>query len=346
MGDDELIDEWEQDQEEQLGPIVADWEDDGDDSDDEHEQTDDHGGNNNNDDDDDDVADKEDSAAAKELNSLKRKDKFEKLKQIKKQKREENEMAVSDRKTPDEMLDVVRSSWPPTKSGEAGQDEAESAASKLTVDNFFSAATSTEAAAATTKQGCSFVNAIGTLKKKLQQTGSGGGDTDEERGSPLVLVICASAQRAVEVINSLSQGLKCKIAKLFAKHFKVEEQVEVLSKQTFPCAVGTPNRLAKLIELGALSLSRTQVILIDEFLDEKKLNVMTMPMVRDDFYALLEKSVMPEIHHIKMCLVQGSLRTAAHKSPATDKKKQQNKGKGRSRFHKAKFSGTKNRKGF
>lgn len=55
-------------------------------------------------------------------------------------------------------------------------------------------------------------------------------------------------------------GLKCKIAKLFAKHFKVQDQIDLLSKQYFPVAVGTPNRLSKLIELGALSLSRVKVI--------------------------------------------------------------------------------------
>lgn len=54
-------------------------------------------------------------------------------------------------------------------------------------------------------------------------------------------------------------GLKCKIAKLFAKHFKVQDQIDLLSKQYFPVAVGTPNRLAKLVELGALSLCRVKV---------------------------------------------------------------------------------------
>lgn len=58
---------------------------------------------------------------------------------------------------------------------------------------------------------------------------------------------------------NFSIGLKCKIAKLFAKHFKVQDQVDLLSKQYFPVAVGTPNRLSKLVELGALSLSRVKV---------------------------------------------------------------------------------------
>ena len=45
--------------------------------------------------------------------------------------------------------------------------------------------------------------------------------------------------------------LKCRVAKLFAKHLKVKQQQEMLA--TFsPVAVGTPNRLAKLMDLGAL----------------------------------------------------------------------------------------------
>ena len=60
-------------------------------------------------------------------------------------------------------------------------------------------------------------------------------------------------------VSSPEIGLKCKIAKLFAKHFKVQDQIDLLSKQYFPVAVGTPNRLAKLVELGALSLSRVKV---------------------------------------------------------------------------------------
>ena len=41
------------------------------------------------------------------------------------------------------------------------------------------------------------------------------------------------------------------MAKLFAKHLKVKQQQEMLA--TFsPVAVGTPNRLAKLMDLGAL----------------------------------------------------------------------------------------------
>ena len=44
----------------------------------------------------------------------------------------------------------------------------------------------------------------------------------EDRGSPTVVVVCSSAIRSVEVIGILSKTLKCKIGKLFAKHFKVQ----------------------------------------------------------------------------------------------------------------------------
>ena len=44
----------------------------------------------------------------------------------------------------------------------------------------------------------------------------------EDRGSPTVIVVCSSAIRSAEVINSLSKVLKCKIGKMFAKHFKIQ----------------------------------------------------------------------------------------------------------------------------
>jgi len=70
------------------------------------------------------------------------------------------------------------------------------------------------------------------------------------RRGPHVLVICGSAIGAVELLKPLGQ-LKCRVAKLFAKHLKVKQQQEMLA--TFsPVAVGTPNRLAKLMDLGAL----------------------------------------------------------------------------------------------
>jgi protein CMS1 len=129
---------------------------------------------------------------------------------------------------------------------------------------------------------------------------------NEEKGCPKVIVICSGARRAANVINAMSKELKCKIAKLFAKHFKVEEQVSFLGEHFCHVAVGTPNRLSKLIELGALSLSKTRVLLIDMATDEKNFNILTMPIVKDDFFTFMKTSVEGELSHIKITLLNSN----------------------------------------
>ena len=89
-----------------------------------------------------------------------------------------------------------------------------------------------------------------------------------ETGSPLVLIITAGAARSAEIVKSESVYRRCKIAKLFAKHFKVEEQVEML-RESHPIAIGTPNRLKKLLDIGALSLASTKLVIVDIAVDNK-----------------------------------------------------------------------------
>lgn len=122
-------------------------------------------------------------------------------------------------------------------------------------------------------------------------------------GCPSIIIICSGAKRATDIIKSMAKFLSCKIAKLFAKHFKVQEQVECLNKQHYPIAVGTPNRLNKLIELGALSLKRTQIVLVDMALDVKESSILSMSGVSEDFYSLLIKSIQPEKDHLRIALV-------------------------------------------
>ncbi len=62
----------------------------------------------------------------------------------------------------------------------------------------------------------------------------------------------------------------CKVGKLFAKHFKQAEQEAVLSSTVMHVAVGTPNRLIKLIEAGALKLGRLRYVVVDVAMDAKK----------------------------------------------------------------------------
>lgn len=60
------------------------------------------------------------------------------------------------------------------------------------------------------------------------------------------------------------------MGKLFAKHFKVGEQQEALSKAPLAIATGTPNRMGKLADLGALRLDRLKYLLVDVALDAKQ----------------------------------------------------------------------------
>jgi hypothetical protein len=142
--------------------------------------------------------------------------------------------------------------------------------------------------------------------------------------------------------------------------------VDLLSKQYFPVAVGTPNRMSKLVELGALSLTRvkvrirhamnttlffteifkchkTQVLLVDMAEDEKKFSILTMPIVKEDFYAFLLKYIQPECGHMKISLVSGKIHEAKTEDDG-DADSAVISRKGKSRFNKGKFS--MKRKGF
>jgi len=117
----------------------------------------------------------------------------------------------------------------------------------------------------------------------------------DEMGCPQVLIICAGAKRAAQVINGISKKVHCKIFKCFAKHIKVTEHVEMLAKTHYPIAVGTPNRVEKLLELGALCLRNTQLVLVDMAEDAKEFTVLSLPGVQEDFYKLVGQWVCKEL---------------------------------------------------
>ena len=129
-------------------------------------------------------------------------------------------------------------------------------------------------------------------------------DTEESHGCPELVIICSSAIRATEVIKSISSKLiKVKIAKLFAKHFKMEEQIDLLTKNYYPIAIGTPNRMFKLLEYGALKFSKATIVLVDLAPDAKQFSLLTLPGVKDDLYKLLYNYVYPEKGHLKMSMI-------------------------------------------
>ncbi len=67
------------------------------------------------------------------------------------------------------------------------------------------------------------------------------------------------------------------MAKLFAKHIKLEEQRTLLLARACGIACGTPHRLGKLADEGALSTERLRLLLIDLHVDAKQRQVPMSP---------------------------------------------------------------------
>ena len=240
-------------------------------------------------------------------NSKKRK-KFEQLKLKKKMKLSELEESKASQEeskptkplpfTVEEMVDLLEANRPGNVRPVNDVD--------FTVDDFvYAGLDETTTTKSKKNKICPFVRTLSAnmpnYKKLLMNTSL----PKEDRGCPMLLILCSSAIRATQIIKSISAKLiKCKIAKLFAKHFKVEEQMEMLAKDYYPIALGTPNRVKKLIELGSLSLRRTALVLVDVTPDSKQFNILTLNEVGTDLYRLLYDQILPEKAHLKLALVR------------------------------------------
>ncbi|KAL2023506.1 hypothetical protein VTK56DRAFT_2114 [Thermocarpiscus australiensis] len=98
-------------------------------------------------------------------------------------------------------------------------------------------------------------------------------------GSPHTVIVAAAGLRAADVVRAVRKFQKkgIPVAKLFAKHFKLEEQVSFLKKSRTGIAVGTPQRLIDLIETNALCLENLKRIVIDaSHIDQKKRGIADM----------------------------------------------------------------------
>ncbi|KAI8816673.1 U3-containing 90S pre-ribosomal complex subunit-domain containing protein [Fimicolochytrium jonesii] len=121
-------------------------------------------------------------------------------------------------------------------------------------------------------------------------------------GSPAVIVLSASAIRAVNVARLMRKVGECKVAKLFAKHLKLKDQVDALSKDRFPIAVGTPNRVLKLIEDGALKLDDLKYVIADStFKDQKQRGIFDVPELKMDNFTLL-RHIRDKAESAEICL--------------------------------------------
>ncbi|XP_020571426.1 protein CMSS1 [Phalaenopsis equestris] len=122
-----------------------------------------------------------------------------------------------------------------------------------------------------------------------------------EPGSPAVLIISVSALSSLELLRGLKVYTKnCRPAKLFAKHMKVEEQIELLRSRV-NIASGTPSRIKKLIDMDALMLSRLAIIVLDIRRDVKGYSLLTLPQVSAEFWNLYRA-------HLNERIIEGSTR--------------------------------------
>ncbi|GMH93220.1 hypothetical protein TL16_g12567, partial [Triparma laevis f. inornata] len=118
--------------------------------------------------------------------------------------------------------------------------------------------------------------------------------------SPLCVIVSSSAKRSCEVLKTLS-GMKTRVGKLFSKNMKKEDQISMLNSNNYAFAVGTPNRLLQLAEDGALSFSKTELIVVDCHADQKGFNVVTLRDTQTDLCKLVKEFVV-DVEDCKLSL--------------------------------------------
>ncbi|XP_027536883.1 protein CMSS1 isoform X4 [Neopelma chrysocephalum] len=119
----------------------------------------------------------------------------------------------------------------------------------------------------------------------------------KEKKSVVMLVICSSALRSLELIKSMTafKG-DCRVLKLFAKHIKIKEQMNMLEKGVFHIGIGTPGRVKALVEQDGLCFNSTRYMILDwNWRDQKLRRMMDIPEIKKETIDLLEMSI------IKLC---------------------------------------------
>ncbi|EJD52902.1 hypothetical protein AURDEDRAFT_110754 [Auricularia subglabra TFB-10046 SS5] len=130
---------------------------------------------------------------------------------------------------------------------------------------------------------CQFVDAaLPQLRVRM-------GQKSKTNGAPTLIFVTSAAMRGADVIRELRKLQTDKsgqVAKLFAKHLKVEDQVAYLRRTKVVAAVGTPGRLGKLLEENdCLSLDALSHVMIDfTHRDLKSRSVVDIPETRQELF--------------------------------------------------------------
>ncbi|GIZ38084.1 hypothetical protein CKM354_000151000 [Cercospora kikuchii] len=132
---------------------------------------------------------------------------------------------------------------------------------------------------------------------KKGSKGDGVSWSPKEKGSPHTLVVTGAGLRAADLTRALRkfQTKDAKVAKLFAKHIKMEEAVQQLKKDRINIGVGTPQRIMDLLDDGALSAIKLDRIVVDvSHIDQKKRGVLDMKELQIPLVKLLTRKEFKE----------------------------------------------------
>ncbi|KAJ2818120.1 cms1 ribosomal small subunit [Coemansia furcata] len=112
-------------------------------------------------------------------------------------------------------------------------------------------------------------------------------------GAPQVLVICSSALRVIDLVKRLRPVSKRGVLKLFSRHIKIDDQKKTLKTTAVDIAVGTPNRILKLLTEDALKVNRLRLVVIDCWQDDKMRVVIDMDDTRKDLFSIWQDVLLP-----------------------------------------------------
>ncbi|KAF8487644.1 U3-containing 90S pre-ribosomal complex subunit-domain containing protein [Gautieria morchelliformis] len=130
--------------------------------------------------------------------------------------------------------------------------------------------------------------------------------TPRYNGAPTLIFIAGAALRVADVARALRKFRGDKggvVAKLFARHFKLQDHIAYLKRTKVGVAVGTPARLGQLLEADALALTAlTHIFLDTTYRDAKKRSIMDIPETRDEvFLSVLGRA------HVRAALHSGKI---------------------------------------
>ncbi|KAF8590519.1 hypothetical protein K439DRAFT_1329802 [Ramaria rubella] len=107
-------------------------------------------------------------------------------------------------------------------------------------------------------------------------------------GAPTLIFMAGAALRVADVTRMLKKYRGDKggeIAKLFAKHIKLQDHITYLRQTKIGVAVGTPARLGQLLDAEALVLTALTHICIDtSFRDTKRRSMLDIPETREETF--------------------------------------------------------------